>query len=53
MKKKSIKSLKLNKKSISKLDANSLEGGAFPTTSWLTLCGTSWNIPCDWTNFLC
>ncbi|MEM6720098.1 MAG: hypothetical protein AAF611_12310 [Bacteroidota bacterium] len=53
MKKRSIKSLKLNKKSISKLDANTVDGGAFPGTSWVKMCGSSWDVPCNWTDFLC
>ena len=46
MKKKNLKSLKLNKKSVSKLDTYSVSGGAAGTNSWVGLCGSSCVVPC-------
>ncbi|EDP95931.1 hypothetical protein U8527_13595 [Kordia algicida OT-1] len=53
MKKRDLKSLKLNKKSVSNLDANATKGGAAGTNSWVGLCGKSWDQSCKWTEFLC
>jgi len=66
MKKKNLKSLALNKKCISKLNARRLSGGAQAhqgaqaanaaaagSASWLKMCGQSWNIPCEWSVHIC
>ncbi|WP_156169120.1 hypothetical protein [Kordia jejudonensis] len=53
MKKRSIKSLKLRKKTVSNLHKHSVSGAAAGTNSWVGLCGSSWDVPCKWTDFLC
>ncbi|MEM6721097.1 MAG: hypothetical protein AAF611_17340 [Bacteroidota bacterium] len=65
MKKKNLKSLALNKKSISKLNTRKVLGGAAAaqngaaadaaagTNSWFKMCGQSWDIPCEWSVHIC